>query len=142
MPLEWLFGSKKKAEPDPQFPVAEVKEDDFVLVGNEQFLRPRTFSEVRANALLPYSLAPATTIVAPETSNTPDLTLNLNFLHAVPFNISTTETFHDIDSATAYQIRASQEISYISTSLNSGAFHYDFKVEKSVVQEAGSRDLG
>lgn len=151
MPLDWLFGSKKKAEQDHH--VTEEKpnssSDDFVMLDSDQASASGGLN-CAMYPQLPYAISgnsasqvePLPGCIAEDNSTQHEVTGVQGFLSGVPFKLTSADTFQDIDSATAYHLRANQFITHVIEGITTDRFSYDFQVEKSVLHEAGCRDLG
>jgi hypothetical protein len=134
--MSWLFGSKKKTlDSEPQQHTSELQ-DDYVLVEKVENLQAR--SESRHYPALPYSLAPHIGVISDNSTKGPMNTCHQNFLYGVPFKLYRDRVPLD---AVDRIMQASEVLLQISQ-LNLKLFEYDFLVEKSVVLEAGDRDLG
>nr|AGM32258.1 hypothetical protein [Coptotermes formosanus] len=145
MSLSWLFGSKKKTlDSEPQQQTSELQ-DDYVLVANaENFQANGEDGESGHCPALPYSLAPDIGMVPHGPSTSTKSTINAchqNFLHGVPFKLYPNNMSPTLDAVNRRRMHASEFLLHISH-LNLKSFEYDFLVEKSVVLEAGDRDLG
>jgi hypothetical protein len=141
MSLSWFFSSKKKTHAtEPPGYTAESQGDDYVFVekrenpqGDSGYVGPCP------NSALPYSPVPDPRTV--EQTSSMNISQNQNFLYGVPFKLSTDTVLLKHDSVNRNRIHANQVLSHISQ-LNFKSFEYDFLVEKSVVLEAGGRDIG
>ncbi|KAK7793182.1 hypothetical protein R5R35_012828 [Gryllus longicercus] len=101
MPLDWLFGSKKKSEPDPtphHEDKANASGDEFVVLDADQTL-PSRGDGSGMYPQLPYALAPKSQ-TNPEShtthsssASTNEVTTALGFLSGVPFKLTSTDTF-------------------------------------------------
>jgi hypothetical protein len=138
--MSWLFGSKKKTlDSEPQQHTSELQED-YVFVEKVENLQARSESGGSHHyPALPYSLAPGMGVISHTSTKGPLNTCNQNSLYGVPFKL-----YHDrvsLDAVDRRMMHASEVLLHISE-LNLKLFEYDFLVEKSVVLEAGDRDLG
>lgn len=145
MSLSWFFGSKKKApDTEPQDYTAKSQGDGFVFVEKTENLQSGSGCPGPShNPPLPYSLAPDSRIVQ-QTSSTKDtmnISHNQNFLYGVPFKLHSDTASFINDSVYRYRNHANEVLLHISQ-LNLESFEYHFLVERSVVLEAGDRDLG
>jgi hypothetical protein len=146
MSLSWFFGSKKKTPGTEPQDYSAKSEGDFILVEKTDNLQLPSDSGCAGSChypALPYSLAPDS-IIVPQTSPTKG-TMNIshdqNFLDGVPFKLHPDTASVINDSVNRNRSHASEVLLHISQ-LNLKSFEYDFLVEKSVVLEAGDRDLG
>jgi hypothetical protein len=140
MSLSSLFGSKKKTlDTEPQQHTSEWQ-NDYVFVEEVEILQAGSESGgSRHCPALPYSLAPDMGMI-PHTSTKDTMnTCHQNFLYGVPFKLYSDHV--SFDAVNKRMMHASEVLQHISQ-LNLKSFEYDFLVEKSVVMEAGDRDLG
>lgn len=142
MSMSWFFGSKKKS-PDSEPQQTTELHDDYVLVEKAQNLQANSeYGGSHHCPALPYSLVPDTGMVphGPHTSTNSIMNAcHQNFLSGVPFKLSPDASF-TLDAVNRRK-HASETLLHISQ-LNLKSFEYDFLVEKSVVLEAGNRDVG
>jgi hypothetical protein len=137
MSLSWFFGNKKKSlDSEPQHYTSECQ-DDYVVV--EKAEDQQASSESRHYPALPYSLAPNTGMIQYTSTKDTMNTCHQNFLNGVPFKLYPDHA--SLEAVNRMMMHASEALLHISE-LNLKLFEYDFLVEKSVVLEAGDRDLG
>jgi len=139
MSLSRWFGSKKKTlDSEPQQHTSEWQ-NDHVFVEKVENLQASESVGSRHCPALPYSLAPDMEMI-PHTSTKGTMnTCHQNFLYGVPFKLYPNHV--SLNAVNSRMMHASEVLLHISQ-LNLKLFEYDFLVEKSVVMEAGDRDLG
>jgi hypothetical protein len=140
MSLSRFFGSKKKTlDSEPQQHISEWQ-NDYVFIEKVENLQARSESGGSHHCpALPYSLAPDKGII-PHTSMKGTMnTCHQNFLYGVPFKLYSDHA--SLDAVNRRMMHASEVLLHISQ-LNLKSYEYDFLVEKSVVMEAGDRNLG
>ena len=140
MSLSWFLGSKKKTlDLEPQQHTSEWQ-NDYVFVEKVENQQARSESGgSRHSPALPYSLAPDTGMIPHTSTKVTMNTCHQNFLYGVPFKLYPDHV--SLDAVKIRMMHASEVLLHISQ-LNLELFEYDFLVEKSVVMEAGDRDLG
>jgi len=140
MSLSRFFGSKKKTlDSDPQQHTSE-RQDDYVFIEKAENQQVRNESGGSHHCpALPYSLAPYTGMIPHNSTKGTVNTCHQNFLYGVPFKLYSDHA--SLDAVNRRMMHASEVLLHISQ-LNLKSYEYDFLVEKSVVMEAGDRDLG
>lgn len=143
MPLEWIFGSRKKSEPEQsgQEGSSQSKreeDDEFVMLSQSM---PSQSTLDTGGPRLPYSLAPAPTPVVQdshqqEQSHQQESShLQQSFLHGVPFKLTCNGSLEDVDSVTTIHVRTTQHLSFIKELMDSNSFEYTFSLEDGVVRQ-------
>jgi hypothetical protein len=139
MALSWFTSSKKKTlDSESQQHTSELQ-DDYVLVEKVENLQAISESGGSGHyPALPYSLAPDTGMISHTSTKGTVNTCHQNFLYGVPFKLYADR----VSLAAVNRMMQDSEVLLHISQLNLKLFEYDFLVEKSVVLEAGDRDLG
>lgn len=131
MPLEWIFGSKKKSDPHSQKEAIGTGEDDFVFLERNENIRPTRPTD--SNKILPYSVIPVSSSNA---SQIQEVSIR-SFIHGVPFKLTNANNISDdIDSIAAFKFSVAQNLKVLSETIGSGALSYSFTLENGILREA------
>lgn len=134
----WLFGSSKK-KATPEVYVSGTTSEGFTQVSTDppQPVPPTTAYEspIPPYPTLPYNLLPQAPYVPPKIQ--PSVRPPANPLDSIPFRLA--KAYQEDNSINTFDIKYVKEtLDKIKENLDTNAYDYDFKLEKSVILEVDS----